>query len=225
MSPEQACGDKSIDARSDQYSLAVVGYRMLSGTLPFDGESTRAVLYQQLVGEPKPLGERMPDLPGPINVAIQRAMAKEPNERFPSMREFAAMLEGDSSLTLTPKPGPGITPGKAASSRRTSILMGVVAALAMVGWYFSQGSPAQTTTDETLVPSAVGTPEPTASGAALGAATTPIRIDVRRDDAALPGAIPGPGFGARVRLLSPSSMAANSRIDGKRSFGSFAMAR
>ncbi|HQW67074.1 MAG TPA: serine/threonine-protein kinase, partial [Gemmatimonadales bacterium] len=64
MSPEQACGDKSIDARSDQYSLAVVGYRMLSGTLPFDGESTRAVLYQQLVGEPKPLIERMPDLPG-----------------------------------------------------------------------------------------------------------------------------------------------------------------
>ena len=173
MSPEQACGDKSIDARSDQYSLAVVGYRMLSGTLPFDGESTRAVLYQQLVGEPKPLGERMPDLPGPINVAIQRAMAKEPNERFPSMREFAAMLEGDSSLTLTPKPGPGITPGKAASSRRTSILMGVVAALAMVGWYFSQGSPAPTSSDETLVPPAAVTPDPAASGTALGAGATP----------------------------------------------------
>jgi serine/threonine-protein kinase len=164
MSPEQACGDKSIDARSDQYSLAVVGYRMLSGTLPFDGESTRAVLYQQLVGEPKPLGERMPDLPGPINVAIQRAMAKEPNERFPSMREFAAMLEGDSSLTLTPKPGPGITPGKAApSSRRTSILMGVVAALAMVGWYFSQNSSAPSAADEPLVAPAAVLPEPAPS--------------------------------------------------------------
>lgn len=174
MSPEQACGDKSIDARSDQYSLAVVGYRMLSGTLPFDGESTRAVLYQQLVGEPKPLGERMPDLPGPINVAIQRAMAKEPNERFPSMREFASMLEGDSSLTLTPKPGPGITPGKAApSSRRTSILMGVVAALAMVGWYFSQSSSAPSVSDEPLVAPAAVLPEPAPNTALPTTSATP----------------------------------------------------
>ena len=174
MSPEQACGDKSIDARSDQYSLAVVGYRMLSGTLPFDGESTRAVLYQQLVGEPKPLGERMPDLPGPINVAIQRAMAKEPNERFPSMREFAAMLEGDSSLTLAPKPGPGITPGTPApSSRRVAVLMGVVAVLALVGWYFSQsGSPPAVTDTPTTPPLAVA-PEPVTSGGQPAASVTP----------------------------------------------------
>jgi serine/threonine-protein kinase len=175
MSPEQACGDKSIDARSDQYSLAVVGYRMLSGTLPFDGESTRAVLYQQLVGEPKPLGERMPDLPGPINVAIQRAMAKEPNERFPSIREFATMLEGDSSLTLTGAPI-GVPAKGAHSSRRVSVLMGVVAALALVGWYFSQnGAPAPA---ETLDAGATSTqtaiaPPPPPSGPEPTAAATP----------------------------------------------------
>jgi serine/threonine-protein kinase len=96
MSPEQACGDKTIDARSDQYSLAVVGYRMLAGGLPFEGESTRAVLYQQLVAEPPPLATKVANLPSGLATAIQRAMAKEPAERFANMLEFAAMLGTDS---------------------------------------------------------------------------------------------------------------------------------
>ncbi len=145
MSPEQACGDKSIDARSDQYSLAVVGYRMLSGTLPFDGESTRAVLYQQLVAEPKPLSERMPDIPGPITVAIQQAMAKEPNERFATMREFAAMLDGNTTLaapaTMLAKP--------AAASHRGMVLMAAAVVLACVGWYLSRSSATPDGTDAT----------------------------------------------------------------------------
>ena len=95
MSPEQACGDKSIDARSDQYSLAVVGYRMLAGELPFEGESTRAVLYQQLVAEPPPIATKVPGVPSGLASAIQRAMAKEPSERFANMAEFAAMLDSE----------------------------------------------------------------------------------------------------------------------------------
>ncbi len=150
MSPEQACGDKSIDARSDQYSLAVVGYRMLSGSLPFDGESTRAVLYQQLVAEPKPLTERIRDVPGPLAVAIQRAMAKEPNERFPSMREFATMLDSETSFAG------GVAPRVVVQgSRRTTVLMATVAALAMIGWYLSRsdGAPPATLATSESVPS------------------------------------------------------------------------
>ncbi|MES1259025.1 MAG: serine/threonine-protein kinase, partial [Gemmatimonadota bacterium] len=103
MSPEQACGDKNIDARTDQYSLAVVGYRMLAGGLPFEGDSTRAVLYQQLVAEPPPLSSKVPGIPGGLANAIQRAMAKEPAERFADMAEFAAMLESEASV-IQPKP-------------------------------------------------------------------------------------------------------------------------
>ena len=95
MSPEQACGDKSIDARTDQYSLAVVGYRMLAGKLPFEGESTRAVLYQQLVAEPPPIAATVPGVPSALASAIQRAMSKEPTERFANMTEFAAMLDAE----------------------------------------------------------------------------------------------------------------------------------
>lgn len=93
MSPEQACGDKTIDARSDQYSLAVVGYRMLAGGLPFEGESTRAVLYQQLVAEPPPIASRVAGVPSGLAATIQRAMSKEPSERFANMAEFAAALD------------------------------------------------------------------------------------------------------------------------------------
>jgi len=93
MSPEQACGDKTIDARTDQYSLAVVGYRMVSGTLPFEGDSTRAVLYQQLVAEPTPIVEKVPDIPAGLATVITRAMSKEPRDRFDSMSAFRDALD------------------------------------------------------------------------------------------------------------------------------------
>jgi serine/threonine-protein kinase len=137
MSPEQACGDKSIDARSDQYSLAVVGYRMLAGGLPFDGESTRAVLYQQLVAEAPPIASKVPGVPGGLANAIQRAMAKEPNERFANMAEFAAMLDSD------PLP---VTPARLAprsSIRRTQGIAAVVVVLAGIGlWLGTHKKPA-----------------------------------------------------------------------------------
>jgi serine/threonine-protein kinase len=104
MSPEQACGDKSIDARTDQYSLAVVGYRLLSGTLPFEGESTRAVLYKQLVVDPDPLSEKVSDLPEGLAEVIARAMQKEPRDRFENMRVFATSLSAAID-TVAVKPG------------------------------------------------------------------------------------------------------------------------
>lgn len=107
MSPEQACGDKSIDARTDQYSLAVVGYRMLAGSLPFDGDSTRSVLYQQLVAEPTPVAERVSGVPAGLAAAISKAMQKEPRDRFGSMTEFAeAMAVGaiPAKRPVTAKP-------------------------------------------------------------------------------------------------------------------------
>ncbi len=136
MSPEQACGDKTIDARSDQYSLAVVGYRMLSGRLPFEGESTRAMLYQQLVAEPPPIAATVPGVPTGLATAIQRAMAKEPSERFANMLEFASTLDTEVAPPRpTPKPamvgagkGRGIAIGAGAL-----LLVGVIGAVIVSG--------------------------------------------------------------------------------------------
>ncbi|HEV8455513.1 MAG TPA: serine/threonine-protein kinase, partial [Gemmatimonadales bacterium] len=57
MSPEQASGDPHLDHRTDQYSLAVVGYHMLTGSVPFEGESTRAILFKQMMESPRSMRE------------------------------------------------------------------------------------------------------------------------------------------------------------------------
>src|SRR5690606_36640839 len=147
--PEQACGDKTIDARTDQYSLAVVGYRMLAGTLPFEGDSTRAVLYQQLVAEPTPLSTRVRGVPDEIATAIGRAMQKEPRDRFESMTAFATALAtgtttiGESIAAPATKSAPakparpkqaprtGAAAGGLLASTRNRVIAGV-AALALL---------------------------------------------------------------------------------------------
>ncbi len=131
MSPEQACGDKTIDARTDQYSLGVVGYRLLCGSLPFEGESTRAVLYKQLVSDPPPLLERVPDAPAGLAAAITRAMAKEPRERFESMAEFGEMVnDEEASLTAAKITAVGTgaaAPGQTKASAKAKTKAGTAA--------------------------------------------------------------------------------------------------
>jgi serine/threonine protein kinase len=128
MSPEQACGDKTIDARTDQYSLAVVAYRMLAGGLPFEGESTRAVLYQQLVAEPPPISTKVAGVPPGLARAIQRAMAKEPNARFANMLDFAAEIGNDAD---DPAPA-AVAPRPVRVHRRASPAIALMAAAAVV---------------------------------------------------------------------------------------------
>ena len=93
MAPEQAMG-ANVDGRADQYALACVGYHMLVGELPFPGDSAHSVLHRHIYEEPKPLAARRPDAPRAMTGAIARAMSKEPDDRYASMEEFAAALEG-----------------------------------------------------------------------------------------------------------------------------------
>lgn len=92
MSPEQAAGEKSIDHRADQYGLAVVGFRMLTGRLPFEGDSTRSVLYRQLVESPPEAHRISVEVPIELSAVIGRAMSKERQDRFPNIEEFAAAV-------------------------------------------------------------------------------------------------------------------------------------
>jgi len=106
MSPEQASGE-AVDARSDQYSLAVLGYRMVTGAHPFDGETTRALLYKQVFETPPPARERFPDVPVSLSDALHRGMAKDPKDRYATIDEFAAaVLQEDTNErpSLPPRP-------------------------------------------------------------------------------------------------------------------------
>ena len=88
MSPEQAAGERHIDARADVYALAVVGYEMLAGFPPFAGPTAQAVIAAHLTATPKPLTDARPDTPPEVANSIARALAKDPNARLRTAAEF-----------------------------------------------------------------------------------------------------------------------------------------
>ena len=88
MSPEQADG-RSVDARSDIFSLGVVLYELLSGRRPFGGTTDLEVLQTVISGEPQPLGE---DVPQPLRTIVEKALEKDPAERYQSARELTVDL-------------------------------------------------------------------------------------------------------------------------------------
>jgi len=95
MSPEQAAGESQLDQRSDEYSLAVVGYQMLAGRMPFEATSVQSILFKQMTETPPPITELRPDVPPALAAVLARALAKKPEDRFQTMDEFAAALPSD----------------------------------------------------------------------------------------------------------------------------------
>lgn len=94
MAPEGALGKNSeIDGRSDQWSVAVILYRMLSGKLPFDQENIIDLFKQVVNDEPTPIEVLVPGLPRYIADTIKRALSKKKDARFPTMLEFIEGLE------------------------------------------------------------------------------------------------------------------------------------
>lgn len=92
MSPEQVAGD-AVDGRSDLYSLGVVGFRALSGRLPFDGESASAVLVAHVTRLAPPLASMASSVPAGLARVIDRCLAKDPAARYASGMELAAALD------------------------------------------------------------------------------------------------------------------------------------
>jgi Tol biopolymer transport system component len=91
MSPEQARG-MTVDARTDQYSLGVVAYQMLSGQVPFQADSTLALMYKIVHEPPPPLSQYRPDLPTEVGAVLEQALAKEPGARYPGASAFVEAL-------------------------------------------------------------------------------------------------------------------------------------
>ena len=103
IAPEQAKGG-TVDGRADQYSLAVVAYRMIAGELPYTGDSVHTILYKHIFGEvPRVSGKRV-ETPEFLSAAVSRALAKEPDQRFATMEEFATAVWPEQPVTAS-KPG------------------------------------------------------------------------------------------------------------------------
>jgi serine/threonine protein kinase len=91
MAPEQGKG-APVDGRADQYSLGVVGYRMITAELPFSGDSVHTIIYKHIYEAPPLASAKRPGIPGSLTVAISRALSKEPDQRFATMEEFATAV-------------------------------------------------------------------------------------------------------------------------------------
>jgi serine/threonine protein kinase len=91
MSPEQVMG-KTIDQRSDIFSLGVMLYEMLTGQAPFDGENVNAIMYQTLNAIPTPPSILNPAVPEMVNFIVAKALAKGMEDRYQNAKDFAVDL-------------------------------------------------------------------------------------------------------------------------------------
>ena len=104
LSPEQAQG-QPVDATSDIYSIGVMLYEMLTGHVPFTGESAVAIAMQHVSDPPTPLRDVRPDVHPALEAAVMRALQKEPAGRYGSAEEFGAMLESAGEAIRSGDPG------------------------------------------------------------------------------------------------------------------------
>src|SRR5512143_2977432 len=101
MAPEQVAG-QSTDGRTDIFALGVVLYEMLAGTTPFNGDNLSAIMYQVLNAEPAPPSTLNPRVPPAFDRIVGRALAKRPEDRYPTARAFAQDL-GEHDAALPPE--------------------------------------------------------------------------------------------------------------------------
>jgi serine/threonine-protein kinase len=140
MSPEQAMGERAIDARSDIYALGAVTYEMLTGEPPFTGPTVQAIVARLMAEEPRPLIVQRKSVPEHVEAAVLRALEKVPADRFASAAELGAALDPHSAPTtrLT------LTRAARGRDRRPLLALGALAlaSLGVAGWALTRPAPA-----------------------------------------------------------------------------------
>ena len=141
MSPEQAMGERSIDARSDIYALGAVTYEMLAGDAPFTGSSVQAIVAKVISSDPERLSVVRKTVPPHIEAAVLTALAKLPADRFASAAEFATALQDRTYATDVTQNVNGVR--SATTWKRVAFATAAIASAAVVAaavWAFGQRS-------------------------------------------------------------------------------------
>jgi len=149
MAPEQAKGQQ-VDGRADQYSMGVVGYRMITGQLPFGGDSVHTILYKHIF-EPAPRTSSIrQDMPPHLSESISRALAKEPDQRYATMEDFATAVWPEQPVSAPPKGGkaspisrrpPPRTKGPVTSDAPTEVTSAPTTPIPKAGMKVGAGAP------------------------------------------------------------------------------------
>ncbi|MFO0459270.1 MAG: protein kinase domain-containing protein [Burkholderiales bacterium] len=138
MSPEQATGERTLDARTDVYALGAVTYEMLVGEPPFTGPSIQAIVARLLAEEPRPLVAQRKAVPAHVEAAVLQALEKLPADRFASAAEFGEALRGGTGAVTARRASAGARRG---GWRRVAGLTVAAAAVAGgIGWQVGRGT-------------------------------------------------------------------------------------
>jgi tRNA A-37 threonylcarbamoyl transferase component Bud32 len=132
MSPEQGLASHDLDARTDQYALAICLYEMLAGDAPFTGRSAQAIIARHVSEPPPRLEVARRAVPPGVVAAIERGLAKVPADRYPTVADFLAALEARDTPLVREHRRPRWVAAVAA---------GAVAAVAVAAWSVLGGDP------------------------------------------------------------------------------------
>jgi serine/threonine-protein kinase len=186
MSPEQISAGE-VDGRSDVYALALVTFRMLTGRLPFPADTPQEAMVRRVTHPPRTLADMYPDPDWPAQVqgVLDRGLAREPDDRFPTAADFANALRAAVDGWRSPAPAPSRAtpapthrpPANADAPRaarrspalvRVAAALGIVAVLGVGGYYaFGTGN-----TGEPAGDSLAASTEPGGVGLQVGTAAT-----------------------------------------------------
>jgi serine/threonine-protein kinase len=159
MSPEQSAGDRSLDARTDIYSLAAVLFEMLSGEPPFTGATTQAMLVKRLTEPPPSARAVRPNVPEAVDQAIRKSLAPVPADRFASVVQFSQALEtagrrdagtaerdaGAAATTVVSSARPAVSMSRRPPIAAAALVLGILIGLGVLfAWRRGQGSGATT---------------------------------------------------------------------------------
>jgi serine/threonine protein kinase len=139
MSPEQAMGEKTLDARSDIYALGAVTYEMLVGEPPFTGPTVQTIVAKVLTERPTAPRAVRDTVPPSVERAVLKALAKLPADRFATAERFAEAL---TRTDVAPEPTAerAATPSKGARAARIAATLGAVLLTASLAWWLGRRS-------------------------------------------------------------------------------------
>ncbi len=204
MSPEQAMGDRELDARSDVYSLGAMLYEMLAGDPPYTGSTAQAIVAKVITEKAPPVTAARDTVPAHVAAAIAKALNKLPADRFASAAQFADALATPGFVDTAVQLAPSATSHRAVWTPLGIAATAVAAVMTIVtGWVLLRPSPTVPVTrfavaldaDQALFFSGQGNP------ARLGLSpdgTELVYVGIDEATVTLPGSLPG-----IARMYSP----------------------